>query len=70
MFHANCLHCRNLHEMSNPVFWENVNLFSAELAQRVLQVKVQSISVHLVCWIEYGNCKVSNFHFSGGVHVL
>ena len=21
-FHANCLHEDNLHEMSNPVFWE------------------------------------------------
>ena len=33
----------NLHEMSNPVFWENkkiiINLSSAELAQRVIRIK-------------------------------
>ena len=37
-FHANCLH-----EMSNPVFWKknkkNINLSSAEFAQRVIKVK-------------------------------
>ena len=33
----------NLHEMPNPVFWENkknaINLSSAEIAQRVVKVK-------------------------------
>ena len=34
----------NMHEMSNPIFWEKVrehiiNLSSAELAQRVVMVK-------------------------------
>ena len=28
----------NLHELSNPVFWETMNLSSAELAQRVGKV--------------------------------
>ena len=32
----------NLHEMSNPVFWDkkNINLSSAELAKRVVKVKI------------------------------
>ena len=31
----------NLHEMSNPVFWEKfINLSSAELAQIMINVKV------------------------------
>ena len=34
----------NLHEMSNPVFWENkkniINLPSAESAQRVVKVNI------------------------------
>ena len=35
----------NLHEMSKPIFWENkknINLSSAELAQRVVEVKMFS----------------------------
>ena len=41
-FHANCLQGDNLHEMLNLVFWENkknINLSSAESAQRVVKVK-------------------------------
>ena len=34
----------NLHEMSNPVFWKKINLSSAELAQRVIKVKMIRIS--------------------------
>ena len=29
----------NLHETPNPVFWENISLLSAELAQGVVKVK-------------------------------
>ena len=32
------MHIVSLHEMANPVFWENL-LLSAELAQRVVKVK-------------------------------
>ena len=42
----------NLHEMSNPVFWENkktiTDLSSAELVQRVVQVKDAAIKMNLL----------------------
>ena len=45
----------NLHEMSNPVFWENkkniINLSSAENAQRVVKVKVHTIET-LTIWTD------------------
>ena len=58
----------NLHEMPNPVFWENkesvINLSSAAFAYSVLSVKldsgsnftilIQSAFFHLIClWIKF-----------------
>ena len=42
----------NLHEMSNPVFWEKyeknvISLSSAELGHRVVKVKAYVVGTHL-----------------------
>ena len=51
-FHANCLLGDNLHEMSNPVFWENekyiIKLMYAKLAQGVVKVNIPEVTGYII----------------------